>query len=31
MTGTRFFYPESLSNHTTVLFDNKLDPQAVNA
>ena len=31
MTGTRFFYPELLSNHPTVLHDDKLEPEAVRA
>jgi len=31
MTATRFFYPESLSNHPTVLRDNELESEADSA
>jgi len=31
MTGTHFFYPESLSNYPTVLYDDELKPEAVSA
>ena len=31
MTGTRFFHPESLSNHLTVLRDDELEPEAISA
>jgi len=30
MTGTHFFYPESLSNHPAVLRD-ELEPESVSA
>jgi len=31
MSGTHFFHPESLSNHPTVLGDNKLEPEFISA
>jgi len=31
MTGTLFFYPESLSTHPTVLRDNEFKPEAISA